>query len=164
MVCKDIDTEFALFKSMVPVIESVNGYISGTMAASFVERKIRAALKRANVQGGEIACRTIALMVKKGLFKYAPALVDQIGAKIDHRNGMVRVNVETALPLNAISRERLLSAVMQRTGAKTVCFSETTRPELLGGYRLVLGNVVVDASLSTLLRDMEKKLSTGECI
>jgi F-type H+-transporting ATPase subunit delta len=164
MTCEDIGAEFALFKTIIPVVESVNGYMAGTIAASLVERKIRAALKKANIQGGEIACRTIVLMVKKGLFKHAPALVDRIGAEIDRRNGAVRVNVETALSLDAVSRERLLSAVMRQTGAKTARFTEIVRPELLGGYRLMFGNTVVDASLSALLRDMENKLSAGECI
>ncbi|MDR1466446.1 MAG: F0F1 ATP synthase subunit delta [Treponema sp.] len=158
---QDVDTEFAILKTIVPVVGSVNGYIAGTTAAFLVEKKIHAALRKADIQGGEIACRTATLLVKKGLFKYASALVERIEAEIDIKNGVVRVNIETALPLDPAAKEKLLSAIMQRTDAKTVCSTEAVRPELLGGCRLTFGNTVVDASLSALLRDMEKKLSSG---
>jgi F0F1-type ATP synthase delta subunit len=158
---KDVDTEFAVLQAIVPVVGSVNGYIAGTRAASLVEEKIHAALKKADIRCGEIACRTVALLVKKGLFKYASALVERIEAEIDVKNGVVRVNAETTLHLDVAAREKLLATVMRQTGAKTVRFTESIRPELLGGYRLTFGNAVIDASLSTLLRDMEKKLSSG---
>ncbi|MDR1215051.1 MAG: F0F1 ATP synthase subunit delta [Treponema sp.] len=158
---QDVDAEFAVLKTIVPVVRLVNGYMAGTVAAFLVEKKIHAALKKADIQGGEIACRIVVLLVRKGLFKYASALVERIEAEIDRKNGVIRVNAETALPLDEAEQKKLLSAVMRKTGAKTARFTSVVRPELLGGCRLVFGNTVVDASLSALLRDMEKQLSSG---
>jgi F0F1-type ATP synthase delta subunit len=158
MSLQDIDSEFAVLKTIVSIVGLVNGYTAGTTAAFLVERKIRAALEKANIQGGEIACRTVVLLVRKGLFKYASALIDRIRAELDRKNGIVHLIVETVLPMDDASRKKILSAVTRQTGAKAARFTETIRPNLLGGYRLVFGNTVVDASLSAFLRDMGKKL------
>ncbi len=60
--------------------------------------------------------------------------------------------VETAAELNGETLERLEGALQPLAG-RTVSLAVQTRPELLGGLRLLLGGRVWDASLTGVLRD-----------
>ena len=70
---------------------------------------------------------------------------------------IARVRFETAVPVGDEVKERLQAKLCDETGC-TVEFSGQVVPELIGGFRLCVGNYRVDASYATQLRDIRERL------
>ena len=73
------------------------------------------------------------------------------------RRGEVEGTAESAHPLDAAELARLTELAGRLTG-KRVVLTGAHRPELIGGVRLRLGNVLYDGSLRAALRQLETHL------
>jgi F0F1-type ATP synthase delta subunit len=157
---RDANSGFSVLKIMLDAVSTIKGEVSGGEAAAQVEKILRAAMKRANIwgSGDEIACRTVALLVKKGQFKHREALVAEIETQLNRKNGIVTALVEAIAPLDDKFKQDLVKTLKQKASANEVRLTERIIPELLGGYRLRVGTVSIDASLRSLLRDMAREL------
>lgn len=65
--------------------------------------------------------------------------------------------VESALPLESADQQAL-ETLADRLSGKKVSLQVAVRPDLLGGVRLRIGNVLYDGSLRTALVQLEQKL------
>ncbi|MDR3115563.1 MAG: F0F1 ATP synthase subunit delta [Treponema sp.] len=163
-------------KALVPIIAEIPGTLKGTATARALERMIRKGIQAAPESGGlsdpgmEYAVRIIFLLVKKGYFIHAPALISAIELRLDQERGILRVTVESAFPVEASFPTDLKRALAGRPGPyKTAVKEIKVRvhlvPELLGGYRVRIGNEIVDVSLRTQLyklgRDLQVPPSRG---
>jgi F-type H+-transporting ATPase subunit delta len=72
--------------------------------------------------------------------------------------GEIEGTAESAHPLDATELQSL-TALASRLSGKQVKLTESHRPELLGGVRLRVGNVLYDGSLRAALDQLERKLS-----
>ena len=72
--------------------------------------------------------------------------------------GEIEGTVETPLPLAADELQQMQDLAARLAGAGKVTLTARIRPELLGGARLTLGNVLYDGSLQTALEQMEQQL------
>jgi F-type H+-transporting ATPase subunit delta len=72
--------------------------------------------------------------------------------------GEIEGTVETPLPLAADELQQMQALAARLAGAAKVTLAARLRPELLGGARLRLGNVLYDGSLMTALDQMEQQL------
>ncbi len=88
------------------------------------------------------------------LFDLAPAFRDLVMAS----RGEVEGVVESAHPLSADDLTAL-RALAGRLSGKTVQLTATTKPGLLGGVRLRIGNLLYDGSLRASLEQLEQKLN-----
>ena len=70
---------------------------------------------------------------------------------------IVRVRFSTAVPVSDEVKEHLQNKLKEET-ASTVEFSGHIRPELIGGFRLRIGNYRIDASYATQLKDIRSRL------
>ena len=157
---RDANSGFTALKIMLDAVSTIKGEVSGGEAAAQVEKILRAAMKRANIwgSGDEIACSTVALLVKKGQFKHREALVTEIETQLNRKNGIVTALVEAIAPLDGKFKQDLVKTLKQKAGANEVRLTERIAPELVGGYRLRVGTVSIDASLRSLLRNMAREL------
>jgi len=87
------------------------------------------------------------------LFDIQPAFRALLMAQRGELEGIV----ETARPLAAEDESRLREVAGKIAGRK-VALSVQVRPELVGGVRLRIGNVLYDGSLQSALSQLEKKL------
>lgn len=160
---RDANSGFTVLKIMLDAVSTIKGEVSGMEAAVQVEKILRAAMKRANIwgSGDEIACRTIALLVRKGQLKHSAAIVAEIEKQLNHKNGIVTALVEATAPLDGKFTQDLVKVLKRKTDAKEVRLTERITPDLLGGYRLRVGTVSMDASLRSLLRNMARELITS---
>ena len=69
---------------------------------------------------------------------------------------ITRVLFSTAVPVNEV-KEHLQNKLKEETGS-TIEFSGIVQPELIGGFRLRIGNYRIDASYATQLRDIRHRL------
>lgn len=70
---------------------------------------------------------------------------------------ITRVQFSTAVPIGDEVKQHLLDKLEKETGS-TIEFSGHIKPELIGGFRLRIGNYRIDASYLTQLRDIRARL------
>lgn len=68
-----------------------------------------------------------------------------------------RVLFSTAVPVSDEVKGHLQTKLKEETGS-TIEFSGLVQPELIGGFRLRIGNYRIDASYATQLRDIRQRL------
>ena len=70
---------------------------------------------------------------------------------------ITRVQFSTAVPVSEEVKKHLQDKLKEETGS-TIEFSGIVQPELVGGFRLRIGNYRIDASYATQLRDIRSRL------
>jgi len=94
--------------------------------------------------------------------KRRESLLDNVVEEFDHHRdrheGRVEARVTTARKLDADVAEALKAALEQRTN-KTVVLKERIDPEVLGGFRVNLGDYVLDGTVRRSLHDMRRSLA-----
>ena len=70
---------------------------------------------------------------------------------------ITRVQFSTAVPVSEEVKVHLQDKLKEETGS-TIEFSGIVQPELIGGFRLRIGNYRIDASYATQLRDIRSRL------
>ncbi|MDR2394136.1 MAG: F0F1 ATP synthase subunit delta [Treponema sp.] len=161
-------------KAMVPIMTEIPGTLRGTAAARELEGMIRKTAQEAPESWGlsdpglEYAVRILLLLVKKGYFIHAPALIRAIELLLDQQQGILRVTVESALPVEGSFQNALKGALAGRprtsaykTAVKGIKVRVQLVPELLGGYRLRIGSELVDVSLRTQLQRLARDLQVA---
>ncbi|MDR2632071.1 MAG: F0F1 ATP synthase subunit delta [Treponema sp.] len=159
-------------KALVSVLAQIPGALRGTAAARELEGMIRKAINPLSSEPGlEYAVRILLLLVKKGYYIHAPALISAIEGLLDQQQGILRVTVESAFPVEGSFQNDLKAAVAgrPRTGANKTAVKEIQVrvqlvPELLGGYRLRIGSEVVDVSLRTQLQRLARALQVSPLV
>ena len=100
---------------------------------------------------------------------YRHLLLDELGEHriqikkyIDAGAGELTCTLDTAVPLDPAAEEEIVRLIAGRTGANKVTMETRLAPEILGGYRLCLGGLFIDASLkqqaAALKTDLEKDI------
>lgn len=70
---------------------------------------------------------------------------------------IVRVQFSTAVPVGEEVKAHLQNKLKEETNS-TIEFSGHVKPELIGGFRLRIGNYRIDASYATQLGDIRRRL------
>ncbi|MEC9070821.1 MAG: ATP synthase F1 subunit delta [Myxococcota bacterium] len=76
---------------------------------------------------------------------------------LDQVDGRMRAEVTSAIPMEAGDLTRVQTS-LERLTSKKVTVTATVDPELLGGVRIQMGNVVLDGSVRTQLNRMRDQL------
>ncbi|MDR1625218.1 MAG: F0F1 ATP synthase subunit delta [Spirochaetia bacterium] len=108
--------------------------------------------------GTAAACRTLMLLVKRGLAGRLSEVAGEARRIWDAENGVLAVVLESAFPLDGEFIETLRRAVQEKTAARLVHVSARLAPHLIGGCRLRVGTQCLDASVSGQLRKMAADL------
>jgi F0F1-type ATP synthase delta subunit len=167
------------FKSLKAYIRcslALPGFLSGRKDADRLGIRIQSAMARSGFvrdKGspeipGETARRFFILMVRRDCFRYHDMISAAIEELINKSKGLVRVILESAFApdeeLVNLVREKVLEQAGRRRSPEEAAVRETAiktyvNPELIGGVRLRIGNVLFDASVKTQLRKMAADLS-----
>ncbi|MCY0876650.1 MAG: ATP synthase F1 subunit delta [Firmicutes bacterium] len=105
-----------------------------------------------------LALRTVLLLIIRGRSEYIRAVADAFHARALESEGRMQVELETAEPIAEQQLATITTTVGARLG-KVVTARVTDKPELLAGYKLRIGNYVIDATLKGMLTDFTHKLS-----
>jgi F0F1-type ATP synthase delta subunit len=148
---------------MIPALKAIPGRLFGQDAALRLEGLLRKSLGEfRSAPETEYIVRFLSLLVRKDLFRrHIDSIVRQIEKRLDGQKGILEVTVECAAPPDGGFEEYLKNEIRKKTGAPGVKLLTRQRPELLGGYRLRIDGLCVDASLRGLLGNMAKELGHG---
>lgn len=94
----------------------------------------------------------LGLLAEKRRLAELPAIAAEFLALCRRHAGLVRVLVTSAQPLDADQLERLLAKLRARLG-KAVEADTAVDPSLLGGFRVRVGDEVIDTSVATQLQN-----------
>jgi F-type H+-transporting ATPase subunit delta len=86
------------------------------------------------------------------------AIARCVQLRMEQRHNQQEVTVESAMPLTDGLRDEIRTVVSERIGKEAILI-EQVRPELIGGLVLRLGDLQVDASVTTRLEMMQKRLA-----
>ena len=103
----------------------------------------------------EIALRFLILMIKKKIFCNFDSVMDTIEKQLDKRRGIIRVFVDYVFPLEEDMELKIKEVIKKKTGANKVELTGRQCPELIGGYRLQIGDEVIDASILSQLKKLK---------
>ncbi|MDR1277840.1 MAG: F0F1 ATP synthase subunit delta [Treponema sp.] len=153
---------FAVLRALLPLVRGIPGEVSGRTAALRLEGMLRAAAAVTGESPGmEAAIRLLVLLVKKGGLRFGGSLLGAIEKIIDRQQGVLECVLESADPPDEDVQEDLKQALIKKTGAKDIRLLPRIRPELLGGFRLRLGDKILDASIRGQLGQMAADLEAG---
>lgn len=97
------------------------------------------------------------VLSEKERLELLPTIRTQLHELLNERAGKIAVEVESAAPLDAESRARLLATLQRCLGGEPV-LSERVRPELVGGVVFRVGDTVFDGSVATRLQRLKSRM------
>lgn len=69
-----------------------------------------------------------------------------------------KVSVVSAAPLDNVNRQRIDKIVAEETGPGTLEYSYSVNPDLIGGFKVTVGNKEIDASVKARLDALRRHL------
>ena len=157
----DIEGGINTIKALVDFAASLPGLVFGRAAASMLEPLVRDAMTKAK-QDQETAVRFFLLMVKKNAIRHADLIIGEIRKTLDKRKGVIKVSAEYAFEPEKDLLSEINSTIKQLTGSATVELTGQINKELIGGYRLRVGDEIIDASVRRQLHEMETSLAARD--
>jgi hypothetical protein len=151
----------AALKALAAPVMLIPGKKSGAAAAAQLGRMIQRAFVQCGPPGKETetARRFLLLTVKRDVFQYIEPIIKEIEILLDKKEKILRIIAESAFPADGGFWEQLKEPIKQKTGAGDIRFIIRTVPELLSGYRLLIGSESIDASLRGQLQKMAEDLA-----
>ncbi|MDR2403384.1 MAG: F0F1 ATP synthase subunit delta [Spirochaetaceae bacterium] len=164
-VSGDVEEGLAALRVFAAWVKKIPGAVTGRASSLQLDRIIRSAIAGAGPhfagRGTEFAVRLIVLLTRKSCLCRVDAVAEAAELILDRKRGILNAVMECSLPPEEDLRESLKKGIRRRTGAADVKLEVRVKPELLGGYRLLLGGDCIDASLRAQLLSMTRELSTG---
>ncbi|MCL2472149.1 MAG: ATP synthase F1 subunit delta [Treponema sp.] len=160
----DAEEGINILKILASWVKNLNGEVFGSNAAKNAESLIHRAMAETAVMtpAGETATRLIALMIKKNKIHYADAVIEKAEELLNKKRGVVTASVEYAFAVNDATESRIREEIIKRTGASRVNLTGKINTDLIGGYRLRIGDEVIDASVRSQLRKLLDTLQSGQ--
>jgi F-type H+-transporting ATPase subunit delta len=161
----DAEEGLAALKVFAPWVKEIPGAVMGKAASLQLDRIIRGAIAGAGPgfagRGTEFALRLVVLLTRKACLRRVDAVAAAAELILDRKRGVLNATAECAFPPEEDLRESLREKLRRRTGASDVKLDFRVKPELLGGYLLLLGGDCIDASLRSQLLSMNREFSAG---
>lgn len=92
-----------------------------------------------------------------------PRITESFIALVDEKNGVVRAEVTTAVPLTDELEKKVLAKVKEITGNEASLMKKVDE-NLIGGFLLRVGDLQYDASISGRLNRLKQKFKQNELI
>ena len=99
------------------------------------------------------------LLIESNRVKEASGIALEFDRLADEAAGRVRATVTTAIELTAPERDRVADELSVRLG-REVKLEVVVDPRILGGMKVQYGDHLVDASLSTKLQQLRRRLAS----
>ena len=114
--------------------------------------------------GGKVSRPVLGLLnvlVEKRREPLLDTIVSEFDDLVDAHTGRVRASVTSARKLDADLADELLAALERRTQRRIV-LRQRVDPDVVGGIRVSLGDLVLDGTLRRGLSDMRRTLSARQ--
>jgi len=103
----------------------------------------------------------LVLIIEKNREPVTREIVAQFFKQLDTLRNTLRVSVESATVMDENSKGILNNAIAIKRGGMTVESTYQVDPELLGGVRVTIGDMVFDGSLKNQLNALRERLASA---
>jgi F-type H+-transporting ATPase subunit delta len=104
-----------------------------------------------------VTSQFLGLLAEKRRLAELPQVAEAFLALCRERGGTVRVSVVSAVELDSAQQQRLVEKLAARLGKKIEA-TTTVDPSLIGGFRVQVGDEVIDSSLLSRLDAFRQKV------
>jgi F-type H+-transporting ATPase subunit delta len=157
----DFESGINTLKILADFAASLQGMVFGKAAAMALEPLVRDAMAKAGLTQ-ETTVRFFLLMVRKNAIRHADSIIGEIRKILDKRNSAIKVSAEYAFEPEKDLLSEINATIKKMTGAASVELTGQINKELIGGYRLRIGDEIIDASVRRQLQKMEACLAAGD--
>ena len=168
----EIEDGIEFLKVLAGWVKNLPGEVSGSYAAEKMESLVReasavavakatavaAAKATANSGNGspqETVIRFFVLLVKKNNTRHLDSVIAEAEKLLNKKRGIIEVSVEYASAADENMESFIKEEIKKRTGAAGVNLTGRINAGLIGGYRLRMGDEIIDASVRCQLRKLE---------
>ena len=138
-----------------------NRELSVILASPVVRPEKKEAIVRSVYSGAnELTVSFLALLAKKGRAGLIADMAEAFVSLVREERGVVLAEVVTAVPLDETRRAEI-NALIGKVHEGGVELSETVDPHLIGGFKLRVGDRMIDASVFQSLRTMHRNLTNN---
>jgi F-type H+-transporting ATPase subunit delta len=103
------------------------------------------------------------LALEKERLRFLPAMAAAFQKLVDEYQNVGRATVTAAVSIPAADQQKIKSALEKATG-KTIILTVQQDPELIGGIKAKIGDLVLDGTVRTQLEALKNSLKRGEAI
>ncbi|MCL2429714.1 MAG: ATP synthase F1 subunit delta [Alphaproteobacteria bacterium] len=153
-VRRELDDFVAALAASAPL----RGVLADPRVAASAKRSVLAEVLR---DGQPLLTNTLQLMLERGRFAALVELQRAYEALAAVDQGTVAVEVVSATELPSETQEKISAQILAATGRR-VEMTRRVDPEILGGLVLRIGDVIVDGSVKTRIRQLRRRLATAE--
>jgi F-type H+-transporting ATPase subunit delta len=118
-----------------------------------------ALLDRALAGMSQLAQNLAKLLVSRGRFSLTLQIDRIFGEMLDERNGVVRAEAITAVPLTDDEERAIVDHLRTLTGARDVRLQREIDPSIIGGLIVRVGDQLIDGSTRSRLIQLRRRLS-----
>jgi F-type H+-transporting ATPase subunit delta len=111
----------------------------------------------------DLTLKFFLLLTQKNREAILASVATEFEKQYNTLKGIQIAHVTTAVPLTPVLRAQLNQKVAQQTG-KTIQLQENVDPDLIGGLILRIGDIQVDDSIRTNLRNLKSKFKENPYI
>ena len=128
------------------------------VSASLVFDVVADVLGRQGVKLGATCANLLRTVLENGRLAALPEIAAQYQALVNARGGVSDALVQSAFPIEPAQLAGVVTSLEKRFGRKLNATVQV-RPELIGGIRVVVGDEVLDTSVSARLQQMKVALT-----
>lgn len=150
--------EDMVFVLQLSAMEDFRSIIDSPIINNTRKREIMKALFRDYVSSTSFSLITLA--VNNNREAYLPGIARVFIDRADRHEGITRVMLKTAAPVDSKNRDRVIGIIEEDLGTKAD-MQELVDSDIAGGYILKIGDKYIDASLRTQLRKIKEELIKG---
>lgn len=100
----------------------------------------------------------VKLVTENGREGHLPAIAESFEAQVKEYKGIVPMTLVSAVPLDAATKDAIVAKV-QGGVQGTLEIKEVIDEELIGGFMVKMGDVQIDASVSSQLNKLKQRLT-----
>jgi F-type H+-transporting ATPase subunit delta len=152
---EESENAFEILKAYCRAALLVPGEVAGLNDAKRFAAVIDRALEKAGASPAARYARDFfLLMVRKGRFCRYKKINARIRRLIDENRGTVQAVLEAPFEPDAAFTGLVRRRLLEKTKAREIKLDFCLSPELIGGFRIRMGSVLLDGSLKTRLSQM----------
>ncbi|MEO6670588.1 MAG: ATP synthase F1 subunit delta [Ferruginibacter sp.] len=106
----------------------------------------------------------IKLLVRKTRENVLPQITNAFIEQYNRLKDIHQVKLTTAIPMSADLQETILGKIRANTKVQNIELETVVEEELIGGFKLELGNILIDATVLRDLNDVKKQFKSNEYI
>lgn len=153
-----IDAQLRELGAMIQVSSELDSFLASPVFSTELKLSTIDKLLKGTVRGD--VRNFIAILLERGRGTYIAAIARRFHEIVDEVHGRLEVEIEAAQPLTQKQTEAIVAALAAAFG-KEIRPSIRENRDLIAGYRIQVGNRVLDATTQSALRQFRESLLAG---